>query len=139
MPKIEVPTSVTLYVQWTLLPFPNPRVSQHDSTNSKWAIAETKKLLKENSIDERDVKVAVQNNGKILIKIHHPEKQVEHGKELWEYVLSFLKKTNDIVSISIFVNNDISERIAINLSETVNHPWHKGYQGFNSTTLIYHK
>lgn len=122
-----------------LHPFPNPQVPEHSTTNSKWAVVQAKKLLEENSINESNVKVVVQNNGMVLMEILQPEILAENGKEMWEYVLSFLKKSNDIVSISIFVNNEISEMIAMNFADRVPRHWHKGYQGYNSNTLIYHK
>ena len=139
MPKIEVPASVPLYVQWRLHPFPTPNIREHSYANSKWALAEAKKLLEENAINERDVKLSVQYNGIVLMEILQPEVLVEDGKEMWDYVLSFLEKSNDIVSISILVNNDITSNIASNLADRVPRPWYTGYRGSNSNTLIYHK
>lgn len=139
MPNIEIPTSVTLYVQWGLHPFEKPQVVEHKSANSKWALAQTKELLEANSIDSNDVKIAVQFNGKVLMEIVNPDMEVKERKEFWEVVLESLKQSSKIESISIYVNNDISEKIAINLADRVPRPWHQGYQGQNTTTLIYHQ
>lgn len=139
MPKIEIPTSVTLYVQWVLHPFEKPQVPEQKSANSKWALAQTKELLDANSIDSDEVKLAVQFNGNILLEIVNPEMEVEEGKEFWEVVMESLKKSPKIESISVFVNNDTSEKIASNLSELVPYPWHQVYQGHDVSTIIYHK
>ncbi len=138
MSKIEVPKSVTLYVQWVRYPFPTPHVAELKSANSKWALNKTKELLAANSIDTADVKLAVQFNEQILLEIIEPS-IVEDGKEFWETVLALLKNSKDIESISIYVNNETSEKIATNLADRVPRPWHIGYQGYNTTTLIYHK
>ena len=139
MVKVEVPTSVTLYVQWILHPFEKPQVAEQKSANSKWALAQTKELLKANSIGADDVQLAVQFNGKILLKIADPEQKVNDGDEFWKNVLDVLTKSNDIESISVYVNNDTSEKIACSLADTVNSPWHQVYQGYGTTTLIFHR
>lgn len=139
MIKVEVPTSVTLYVQWVLHPFEKPQMAAQKSANSKWALVQTKELLEVNSIDYGDVKIAVQFNGKVILEIQDPEMKGKYGNDFWEEVLSILTKSNEIESISIYVNNDTSEKIASNLADKVNRPWHQGYQGQNKTTLIYHK
>lgn len=139
MAKVEVPTSVTLYVQWKLHPFEKPQVAEQKSANSKWALAQTKELLEANSIDSNGVKIAVQFNGKVLMEIVNPDMEVKERKEFWEIVLESLKNSPKIESISVYVNNDTSEKIATNLADLVSRPWHQGYQGQNTTTLIYHK
>ena len=139
MEKVEVPTSVTLYVQWVLHPFDKPQVSEHKSANSKWALAQTKELLKTNFIDLDNVKIAKQFNGMVLLEIVNPDLTVKEGKEFWSVVLESLKKSPKIESISILVCNDTSEKIATNLADRVSRPWHQGYQGHNATTIIYHK
>lgn len=139
MTKVEVPTSVSLYVQWVLHPFERPQVAQQKSANSKWALAQTKELLKANSIGSDDIKIAVQFNGKVLVEIVKPDKVIKDGKEFWAEVLDFLKESINIVSVSVYVNNEISDKIASNLADRVPLPWHQGYQGYNTTTLIYHK
>lgn len=139
MPKIENPTSVTLYVQWVLRPFEKPQMAKQKSANSKWALNQTKELLEANSIDSSDVKIAVQFNGEVLIDINDPNMKVKEGKEFWEEVIESLQKSNNVETVSIHVNNDTSERIASNLADRVPFPWHQGYQGYNKTTLIYHK
>lgn len=139
MPKIETPTSVTLYVQWVLHPFEKPQVSAQKSANSKWALAQTKELLEANFMEADDVKLAVQFNGKILLEIIDPEKKVNDGDEFWQEVLAILTKSNEIESIYVYVNNDTSEKIACNLADRVIRPWHQGYQGYNTTTLIFHR
>ncbi len=139
MTKIEVPTSVTLYVQWLLHPFQQPQLAEQKSANSKWALAKTKELLDVNSIDSDEVKIAVQFNGKVLLEIQHPEMKRKDGIDFWEEVLSVLSKSNEIESIFVYVNNDVSDKIASKLADLVNHPWHQGYQGQNKSTLIYHK
>lgn len=73
------------------------------------------------------------------MEIVNPDMEVKEGKEFWEVVLESLKQSSKIESISIYVNNDISEKIAINLADRVPRPWHQGYQGQNTTTLIYHQ
>lgn len=139
MPKIKTPTSVTLYVQWNLHPFAKPQVADQRSANSKWALAQTKELLGENSIDSDEVKIAVQFNGKILLEIVNPDMKIKDGKEFWEVMLELLKKSPEIESICVYVNNDTSEKIAINLADRVPRPWHQGYQGHDATTIIYHQ
>ena len=139
MTKVEVPTSVTFYVQWVLHPFEQPQVAEQKSANSKWALSQTKELLKASSIDSDDVKIAIQFNGMMLLEIVNPEVEIEEGKEFWEVVLESLKQSPKIESISVYVNNDISEKIAINFGDRVARPWHRGYQGHDTTTIIYHK
>lgn len=139
MPKIEVPTSAKIYVQWILHPFPTPHVAEHKSSNSKWALAQTKDLLKTNCIDSDKLTLAMQCNGKILLEIMTPGSKLENGEEFWAVVFNILKKSNNVESISIFVNNEISDKIASNLADRVPLPWRQGYQGYNTTTLIYHK
>lgn len=139
MTQVEIPKSVTLYVQWILHPFDKPRVAEQKSANSKWALAQTKELLKANSIDSDDVKIAIQFNGMVLIDIVNPRMNINDEKELWELLIESLKKSNKIESVSVYVNNDISDKIASNLADRVPMPWHQGYQGYNTTTLIHHK
>lgn len=139
MTKVEVPTSVTLYVQWVLHPFEKPQVAEQKSANSKWALAQTKELLEANSIDSNGVNIAVQFNGKVLLEIVNPDMEIKEGKEFWEVVLESLKQSSKIESISVYVNNEASEKIATNLADRVPRPWHQEYQGHDSTTIIYHK
>lgn len=139
MPKIEIPTSVTLYVQWVLYPFEKPQVAEQKSANSKWALVQTKELLEANAIDSNDVKIALQYNGKVLLEIVNPDMEAKEGKVFWEVVLESLKKSSKIESISVYVNNDTSEKIATNLADRVSRPWQQGYKGHNATTIIYHK
>lgn len=128
-----------LYVQWVLHPFENPQVAEQKTANSKWALAQTKELLKTNSIDSDDVKLAVQFNGKVRLEIVDPEKKVNDGDEFWKDILDILTRSNNIESIYVYVNNETSEKIACNLADRVTRPWHQGFQGHNTTTLIYHK
>ena len=58
---------------------------------------------------------------------------------VWKEVLELLTSSNKIESISVYVNNDTAEKIATNLADRVPLPWYQGYQGNNTTTLIYHK
>ena len=139
MTKVEVPKSVILYVQWVLHPFEKPQVADQKSANSKWALAQTKELLEANSIDSNDVRIAVQFNGKVLLEIVNPDMVIKDGKEFWEFVLKSLKQSSKIESISVYVNNEASEKIATNLADRVSRPWHQGYQGHDTTTIIYHK
>lgn len=138
MPKIENSTSVNLYVQCVFCPFASPQITQQKIANSKWALARIKEILTTNSVDLSDVILIVQDNGLILLKILKPDVHVENEKEFWEYVLSILKQSSDIISISILVNNDMSEKIALNLADRVPTPWHSGYKGYYTTTTIYH-
>lgn len=139
MPKIETPTSVTLHVQWILHPIERPQAAEQKSANSKWALAQTKELLKANSIDPNEVRITVQFNGKVLLEIVNPDIKVKEGKEFWEVILESLKKSPKIESISVHVSNDTSEKIATVLADRVPSPWYQGYQGQNTITLIYHK
>lgn len=139
MTNVEVPTSVTIYVQWVLHPFEKPQVAEQKSANSKWALAQTKELLEANSIDSNDVKIAVHFDGKVLLEIVNPDKEANEGKVSWEIVLESLKQSSKIESISVYVNNDASEKIATNLADRVPRPWHQGYQGHDATTIIYHQ
>lgn len=139
MTKEEVPKSATLYVQWVLHPFEKPKVSEQKSANSKWALAQTKELLGANSIDSDEFKIIEHSNGKVLLEIVNPDAEVKDGKEFWEVLLESLKQSSKIESISVYVNNDISEKIATNLADRVPRPWHQGYQGHDTTTIIYHK
>ena len=139
MAKVEIPTSVTLYVQWVLHPFEKPQTAEQKSTNSKWALDQTKELLEANSIDSNDVKISVPFNTKVLLEILNPDIEVIEGKEFWEVVLESLKQSSKIESISVYVNNDASEKIATNLADRVPRPWHHGYHGYDTTTIIYHK
>lgn len=139
MTKVEVPKSVVLYVQWVLHPFDKPQVVEQKSANSKWALAQTKELFKANSIDFDDVKIAIQFNGMVLLEIVNPDMEANEGKVFWEVVLESLKQSPMIESISVYVNNDASEKIATNLADRVPRPWHQGYQGHDATTIIYHQ
>lgn len=139
MTKVEIPTSVTLYVQWMLHPFERPQTAEQKSANSKWAFVQTKELLKANSIDSDEVKPAIQINGKVQLEIVNPGRKVKGRKEFWEVVIESLITSPKIESISVYVCNDTSEKIAINLADRVPSPWHQGYQGHNTTTIIYHK
>lgn len=138
MPKIENSTSVTLYIQCISHTVANPQIPQHRIANSKWALARIKEILMANSVDFNDVKLIVQDSGLVLLEILEPDLHVENAKEFWEYILSILKQSSDIVSISILVNNDMSEKIALNLADRVPTPWHSGYKGYYTTTTIYH-
>ncbi|MBD5205027.1 MAG: hypothetical protein HDS84_01425 [Bacteroidales bacterium] len=138
MAKVEVPTSVTLYVQWVLYPFDNPQVAEQKSANSNWALTQTKELLRANSIDSDEVRIAVQLNGKVRLEIVNPNVEVKEGKEFWEVMLESLTKSSNIESISVYVNNDVSEKIATNLVDRVPRHWNQEYQGHNAATLIYH-
>lgn len=140
--KVEEPTTVTLYVQWILHPFKTPQTPQQQRENSKWTLEKTKELLEAESINEDDVKLVIRQNGLIWVKILYPNFQIEENgstKEFWEKVLTILEKSNDVVSIGVYVDNDTSEKIAINLADRVSRPWHTGYQGHDNLTLIYHK
>lgn len=139
MPKIETPTSVRLYVQWILHPFQNPKVPEQESENSKWAFEQAKKFLNEYYIDKEEVQLILGHNGLTLMDIQVSEKELASGREFWEYFLSILKTCENIESISVYVNNDMSEKIAANLSDQVLSPWQTGYRGYDTTTLIYHK
>lgn len=139
MPRIEIPTTVTFYVQWILHPFATPQVPKQKSANSKWALAQTKKILDDNFVDSEDVKIAILFNGAVRLEIANPDMESKDGKEFWEEVLDLLKKSKDIESISVDVNNDISDKIAANLADRVLPPWFKGYQGYGNVTLIYHQ
>lgn len=139
MPKIEVPTSVTYYVQWVLHPFATPQIAGQKSANSKSALAQTKELLKANSIGVNEVKLTNQFNGMVRLEVVDPCMKDENQKEIWTKILDLLIKSNNVETISVLVNNDKSEMIACNFADQVQQPWHQGYQGHNTTTLIYHK
>lgn len=140
--KVEEPTRVTLYVQWILHPHKMPQIPQQEKENSKWALEKTKELLKSESIDEDDVKLIIKQNGLIWVEILFPNLQIEENgstKEFWEKVLAILEKSNDVVSIGVYVDNDTSEKIAVNHADRVPCPWHTGYMRHNNLTIIYHK
>ena len=139
MPKIETPTSVTLYVQWILHPFAYPQVTAQKSANSKWALARTQKILEDNFIDSEDINIAAQFNGKVRLEIVNPGIETKPGKEFCEEVVDLLKQSKEIESISIDVNNDISDKLAAKLADRVHYPWLRGYQGHGNISLIYHK
>lgn len=139
MPKIEVPLSVTFCVQWTLHPFATPQIAEQKSANSKWALAKTKELLESNSIGHDEVRIASKYNGMVSLEIVNPCLKEDNGNEQWAIILNALKKSNDVETISVFVNNDKSEMIACKFADYVQRPWHQGYHGYNKTTLIYHK
>lgn len=139
MMEITTPTSVTLYVQWIPHPFPTPHTAEQKSRNSKWALDKTKELLTVNSIDSANVKLAKQFNGLVLLEILDPSVKDEEGKEFWETVLDLMISSKEVESISIYVCNDTSEKIAVKLADRVPTPWHTGYNGYNEFTKIYHR
>lgn len=139
MMEITTPTSVTLYVQWIPHPFPTPHTAEQKSRNSKWALDKTKELLTVNSIDSANVKLAKQFNGLVLLEILDPSVKDEEGKEFWETVLDLMISSKEVESISIYVCNDTSEKIAAKLADRVPTPWHTGYNGYNEFTKIYHR
>lgn len=139
MPKIEKPTFLTMYIQWTRYPFSTPNNPEQKSANSKWAVCETSKIMKLILVQFPDIKIIQKYNGKVQLNIPNPEALCSNSKTLWEFILTELQNSVKVEYITIDVNNDTSEKIAVNLADTVNHPWHTGYQGLNKETIIYHK
>lgn len=140
--KVEEPTTVTLYVQWILHPFKTPQTPHQQKENSKWALRKTKELLNSDSIDEDDARLVIKQNGLIWVEILFPNMQIEDNgstEDFWKKVLTILEKSNEVESIGVYVNNDTSEKIAVNLADRVSYPWHTGFQGSDNLTLIYHK
>lgn len=139
MPKIEKPNFLTIYVQWTLFPFSTPHTPEQKSANSKWAVCETSKILRLILDQFPDIKIIQKYNGKVQLNINIPEALYSNGKTLWESILTELQNSEGVEYITVDVNNDTSEQIAANLADTVNYPWHTGYQGIHKETIIYHK
>lgn len=139
MRKIDNPSEVTFFVQWELDPFPNPQIDHHKIENTKKAIQQTKEVLKTILEQSEDIKIASNYNGKVAIIIGEPELKDGSNIEMNEIVFSALKNCPNVVEISVFVNNDISEKIAINKADIANKHYHTGYNGKNKETLIYHK
>ena len=139
MPKIEEPSGLTFNVQWDLLAFPNPKNVEHKAANSKKALSETKKCLQNVTKIHSDVKIISGYNGMVKIIIESPESQVSEKTELWEEIFNILVLEKEVQHITVDVNNDISEKVAINKADLVMMPWHTGYQGKGKETLIYHK
>lgn len=139
MENLDNSPEVTFYVQWALKPFPHPQIDIHKIANTKEAIKQTKEVL-ETILEQFDgIIIASDYNGKVKIIIEDPKQKDTQNNQLWNIILSTLKNCSDIIYISVFVNNDISEMIAINNADLVNKPYHTGYTGTNNETLIYHK
>lgn len=139
MPKIEETTSLTLYAQWKLYPFPAPQIPEQKSANSKWAVSETTKTLEIIIEQFQNIKIIQKHNGKVQLNIPDPEAKLTNDISLWEAVISNLQKAEQVEYITVDVNNDISERIAINKADYIRTLWNAGYQGFHKETIIYHK
>jgi len=139
MPKIEETTSLTLYAQWILYPFPAPQISEQKSANSKWAVSETMKTLEKVIEQFPDIKIIPKYNGNVQLNIPDPEAKLTNDILLLEAVISNLQKAEQVEYITVYVNNDISEKIAINKADYVRASWNTGYQGFHKETIIYHK
>lgn len=84
------------------------------------------------------VNVIAEFDNQVSLHISDPEK-INDEKELWEELLEHLKNCEFVESVSVYVNEDLSEKIAINLAGTVRTPWNECYHGHNQYTLIYHK
>ena len=73
------------------------------------------------------------------MNIPYPESEIRNTIPLWETVISNLQKAEHVEYITVVVNNDISEKIAVNKADYVRAPWNTGYQGQHKETIIYHK
>ena len=140
MPKIEEPQSISLFVQWNLDPFKSPRTAEQKSENTKSAVKRTIKHLN-SLIDEFPSRINIvgEYDGKVQIIIDDPETKSSSQSEICREIVESLIKNEEVISIEIFVNNDLSESIACNLSPNVKLPWRTDYKGRNSNTLIHHK
>ena len=132
MSKISEPIGLTLFVQWELYPFPNPQVSEHKKANKQWALQQTENALTD-ILGECDIQLGGRSNSMVQIVIDEPESKWKN-MDLSEAIIKILEKSNSVLSISIYVNNDISEKIAINMSE---HCAGIEYRGTNQETIIY--
>ncbi len=139
MPKIEDNSDLILFVQWELLAFPKPQISEHKRENTKIAVAEAKKVLSDVIQQFPDIKIVGRDNGKVQLIIPDPEAACDNGISLYEDILDLLHNSENVVFITVDVNNDISEKIATNKADYVPKPWHSGYKGMNHETVIHHK
>lgn len=139
MPKIEAPSSLTLFIQWDRYPFSTPQISEHKRKNTEWAVAETKQVLDTVLQQFPELKIVSESNGRVQVIIPDPETICENDNTLWNQVLFLLQKVEKVECITVYVNNDISHKIAINKVDYVPDPFNKGYQGFNKETIVYHK
>lgn len=139
MPKIEDSSDLILFVQWELLAFPKPQVSEHKRENTKIAVAETKKVSSDVIQQFPDIKIVGKHNGKVQLIIPEPEIMCENGIFLCEEILSLLQNSEKVECITVDVNNDISAKFVTNKAEYVQKPWYSGYQGLNHETIIFHK
>ena len=88
--------------------------------------------------DVTEVKVIPDFENFATLQLSNPQ-LVIGGKEQWEMLLLHLTDCEFIESVSVYVNDELSEKIAANLADKVPFPWHEGYRGKNQNTLIYHK
>lgn len=116
-----------------------PQTPKQKSANSKWAVSETTKMLEIMIEQFPDIKIILKNNGKVQLNIPDPEAKSTNDITLWEAVISKLQEAEQVEYITVDVNNDISEKIAINKADYVHSHWNTGYQGFHKETIIYHK
>ena len=85
-----------------------------------------------------EVKVIPDFENLATLHVSNPQLSID-GKERWETLLLHLTDCKFIESVSMYVNDDVSEKIAVNLADKIPMPWHEGYLGQNQYTLIYHK
>ena len=85
-----------------------------------------------------EVKVIPDFENLATLHVSNPQLTID-GKERWETLLLHLTDCEFIESVSVYVNDDLSEKIAVNLADKIPMPWHEGYRGQNQYTLIYHK
>lgn len=134
---VETPTSLTLYVQWETHSRANPVNRGLNRENDKWALSEAKVLLSDILAEFDDIKLVTKYGGATELII--PQPSIQYNGILWKNILDLLMSSQNVLSISVYVNNDISEMIACNYADTVSRLYWEGYQGQGKFTLIYHK
>ncbi len=132
--KVEEPKSITFIVELERLAFKNPQIVEHKNKNRELAIEE----VSESVTDIESVKVIGRHDNIVLVMVEEPG-TIDDAKANWRAVFNALVKNKHLWSISIQSANDLSDYIAANFADKVSRPYHKGYQGKDEVSLIYHK
>lgn len=139
MPIVEDPKSLSLFVQWKLHPYESPYNEEQKKKNTEYAVNKTKGILRVIPNFSELLKIIHKHNGIVYLILDEPEHLIEDECVLWKKVFDLLRAEDEVTAIHVYVNNDISEDIALNYADRVSLPWHQGYQGKENKTLIYHK
>lgn len=86
-----------------------------------------------------DVRVIGDFGNKADIHVFSAEKLQPDERTWAEHIFEKLKSCDFLEAIEVYVNDDLSEKIAINHCDYVPAPWNKSYSGYNDYTLIFHK